>query len=52
MASVENDAIFEFLHMEIVAQVLRREKEIDEDKEKGDSIKSATAHGESASSAW
>ena len=27
MASVENDAIFEFLHMEIVSQVLRHEKE-------------------------
>ena len=49
MASVENDAIFEFMHMEIVAQVLRHEKEVN--GEKDDSLKSPSV-GESASSAW
>ena len=49
MASVENDAVFEFLHMEIVSQVLRHEKEINGEKE--DSMKSPSV-GEAASSAW
>ena len=51
MAAVENDAIFEFLHMEIVSQVLRHEKEINPDGEKQDSGKSSVI-GESAASAW
>lgn len=48
MASVDNDAIFEFLHMEIVAQVLRHEKSLSGEKE--DSAKSPSV-GEAASSA-
>lgn len=51
MASVENDAIFEFLHMEIVSQVLRHEKEISDEKEKEDLVKSPLI-AEAASSAW
>jgi len=49
MAAVENDSIFEFLHMEIVSQILRHERELNADKEKEDSLKAASI-GETASS--